>query len=571
MNSPTHATFPPTRGAPPRHGFFLLAKLRLRMLRNFVNQSLAERPLNLIGTAITLGIIWIGLYFVFLYTFYEVNKQTLEGIVAMPLIFTFFFLALTAMLAFSNAIISYGSLFRRPESNYLLSSPIAPRDMVAVKFIETLALSSWSLLLLGLPLMMAMAHRFDEPWTFYPLFIGLFILFIPMPGAFGMILAWFVAMLFPKTPKRTFVIFAVLLGIFAAWWAWRLTHNAETSNEWLKQFYDRVAIVQGAFLPHTWVAKGITHALQGRTTDAAFYLVVTTANSLLACLIAIHLVAARFTPAFARAQSTGHRHNITSGKVIGLLANILFAYLPRKQRLLAANDLRTFFRDPLQWMQMVILFGLLLLYVVNVRRLWTDLLTPQYQVLIAFLNLVAVTLILATFTSRFVFPLISLECQQLWMLGLLPLPRKRIVTAKFLYALTVTLIAALGVIALSILRLELPRPLAMAHIVSVISVCIGLCGVSIGLGARMPVFNERNPARIAGGYGGTISLMCSIVLVIISLVGMGLLSLRAVQYGAGTQLSTPMLIWLIAVALLNIIAAAAALKIGSRHFQRLQC
>src|SRR5690606_35245251 len=100
--------------------------------------------------------------------FVQVRRQVLEGIVATPLIFTFFFLALTGMLAFSNAILSYGSLFRRKESEYLLAAPFAPRDIVIVRYLESLALSSWSLVLLGLPLMMAIARVFQEQWTFYP-------------------------------------------------------------------------------------------------------------------------------------------------------------------------------------------------------------------------------------------------------------------------------------------------------------------------------------------------------------------------------------------------------------------
>src|SRR5439155_21465831 len=106
-------------------------------------------------------------------------------------------------------------------------------------------------------------------------------------------------------------------------------------------------------------------------------------------------------------------------------------YMRSRRRLLAAKDLITFFRDPLQWSQMAILFGLLALYVSNVRNMWTDLAEPRLTLLIAFLNLTAVRLILDTFTNRFLFPLISLDGQHLWLLGLLPLPRIRLVLAKF--------------------------------------------------------------------------------------------------------------------------------------------
>jgi ABC-2 type transport system permease protein len=193
------------------------------------------------------------------------------------------------------------------------------------------------------------------------------------------------------------------------------------------------------------------------------------------------------------------------------------------------------------------------------------------QLLIAFLNLTAVSLILATFTSRFVFPLISLEGQQLWLLGLLPLPRSRMIVAKFLYALTITVFAALGVMGVSVYRLELPGPLAVGHIVCSAAICIGLCGVSIGMGARLPVFTERNPARIAGGFGGTVSLFVSIILVVVSLMGMGFMSYEAAQAGYGQAFVPLMVWWLIAVIFINATAAFIAMSIGIRHFNRIEC
>ena len=54
---------------------------------------------------------------------------------------------------------------------------------------------------------------------------------------------------------------------------------------------------------------------------------------------------------------------------------------------------------------------------------------------------------------------------------------------------------------------------AVANGVVIAAVCVGLCGLSVGLGARFAVLDERNPARIAGGVGGTINLIASVVFV----------------------------------------------------------
>jgi len=551
-------------------GVLLLLRLRLLLLRNHLRQALAHRPVRLVGSILSIVLIWIGLYVLLVYTLRQVRRPVLEGIVATPLIFTFFFLAMTGMLALSNAILSYGGLFRRPESSYLLAGPLRPRDVVIVKYLESLVLSSWSLLLLGLPLMMAMARTFDEPFSFYPLFLAIFLLFIPMPGALGLLLAWGAAVVFPKTPRRMIVILGLIIGATGAWWMWNVARTPMNSARWLTDFYDRVALVQGAMLPHTWVSKGINHALQGQTPEAIFYLFVTLANALFASMVAVTIVSRCFMTAFDRAQGSGARGARRSGRFVSWLAEVFFAYLPWRQRMLAAKDLKSLCRDPLQWSQMAILVGLLVLYVSNVQRLWSDFDDPKLKLLIAFLNQTAVSLILATFTNRFVFPLVSLEGQQLWLLGLLPISRGRIILAKFLYALTITGMAAVGVMAVSVYKLELSRPLATAHIISIIAICMGLCGVSIGIGARMPIFNERNPARIAGGFGGTVSLLTSIALVVVSLVGMGIMSVKALASDWGTAFSQEMVAWLGLVVAVNLVAAVVAMGIGIRHFSRME-
>jgi ABC-2 type transport system permease protein len=552
-------------------GIGLLLRVKAVALRNMFHQALRQRPLYLLGSVTSVALIWIGLYIMLYFTFREVRRHSLEGIVATPLIFTFFFLALTAMLAFSNAILCYGGLFKRQESAYLLATPLPARDLVLLRYVESLALSSWSLILLGLPLMLAIASHSDEPWSFYPLFLGAFVLFIPLPGALGLLLAWTIVRLAPKTPRRAMALLAAFVMTGMVIWAWRIAREPVTSSAWLNNFYDRVSIAQNALLPHTWVAKGINYAVQAQPSESAFYLFVTLANALFFSLVAVWIVSRGYTSAFARAQVSGSRSVRRSGRVIGFFAETLFAYLPGQQRLLAVKDLKSFFRDPLQWSQMAILFALLGLYAANVPKLWIeDFSGSQLQSLVSFLNLTAVSLIMATFTSRFVFPLVSLEGQQLWLLGLLPLRRSRMIMAKFLYASTITLLAAGAVMGISVYRLELPGVMAAAHIAAAAAICIGLCGVSVGVGARMPVFHEHNPARIAGGFGGTVSLLISVALVIASLVCMGVMSLQGIRAGYGDMLMPEMLGWLIAVVAMNGVAALVALRVGIKHFNRVE-
>src|SRR5205823_6479499 len=102
--------------------------------------------------------------------------------------------------------------------------------------------------------------------------------------------------------------------------------------------------------------------------------------------------------------------------------------------ILVVKDVKTFLRDGTQWTQVLIFFGILALYIGNLRNFSYPLDQPFYQNLISFLNLGATCMTLATLTSRFIFPLISLEGRRFWVLGLVPLDRRQIMMSKFYFA-----------------------------------------------------------------------------------------------------------------------------------------
>ena len=506
--------------AKPR--LMLLLDVRVQSIRNRLRQALADAPVRLLATFALVVVIWLGLWGLFELVFTQIRRTPLEATVAIPLVFSYFFVAMLVLLTLSNALIAYGMLFSRQEVEYLLASPVRPGDIVGLKYIESLVMSSWSFFVLGLPLMFSIARQTNEP-AFCPLFIAFFLLFIPIPGALGLLLAWLAARFLPRSMLRAVLGLAGVGAAVAFVWALRSLQAGDVATDvWLRSFFGKMSFVEAALLPNNWVARGIEHAKAGRLSEALCYLGVTFANALFLSWVIVGLVSRRYAKAFDRAASGRGRLERVASKGIGGPAAWVFFYLPRRLRLIAAKDLRTFFRDPLQWGQLAILFGLLVLYLPNVPTLHFRMAGTGWVLLIPFLNLCAISLILATFTCRFVFPLISLEGQKLWLVGLLPMPRSRLLLAKFAFSLTVTVLVAVSAMTLSVVKLEMEAPWAAIHLTVTASVCFALCGFAVGLGARFPMFHEPNVARIANGFGGTTNLLASVALVSVVLAGVGL-------------------------------------------------
>ena len=165
-------------------------------------------------------------------------------------------------------------------------------------------------------------------------------------------------------------------------------------------------------------------------------------------------------------------------------------FLYPQLRLIVLKDIRLFRRDPLQWSQFLILVGLLLLYFINVHHVGSNQKFSQWVNVVSFMNLSVVGLLMSTFTTRFVFPMVSLEARCFWLLGLLPLNRDTILWSKFLFSVGSLLVPCGLLVLLSDWRLAGAQGLDCRAPVTSLLLCLGLSGIGVGLGARLPLLRN---------------------------------------------------------------------------------
>jgi ABC-2 type transport system permease protein len=258
----------------------------------------------------------------------------------------------------------------------------------------------------------------------------------------------------------------------------------------------------------------------------------------------------------------------------------LFFFLRRPVRLLILKDLRTFRRDPAQWSQFLIFFGLLAFYFLNIPRLGYAVQSPSWRNLVSFLNLSVTALILSTFTSRFIFPLLSLEGRNFWVLGLFPVSRDEILWGKFAFSAGISLLPTEILVFLSDLMLGMSPVIIALHLAMVAVLCMGLSGISVGLGARLPNLRESDPSKIAVGFGGTLNLLVSLIFIFAIVTALAVpchLYFLGQEHPDSTRLALShagFRFWLI-VAILGSLAIGAVgtflpLRIGMKAFQRME-
>jgi ABC-2 type transport system permease protein len=500
--------------------------LRGRIAANYLRQVLRQSRLRLSLVTLLTAVLWGGLFELFAGGFQFLDVMIPDQVThddTARAVFSIFFASLTLMLVFSTGIIIYGGLFRSPEVQFLFSLPARSERVFLHKFQEAMLFSSWGFLLLGTPMLIAYGSVEESGWYYFTVLLPFLIGFAYIPGSLGAIVALMLVRWLPRRMLRTLSIAGgaaalAALVVAAVWWRTGRAESGLLTPGWFQDMLDRLRFSEARLLPSWWLSSGLLEAAQagmGENNERAAlvesfkFLSLTLSNALLLHQVAVWMATRVYRTAYQSLHGDLSGSRRPRAKAIDRWIERLAIFLTPQMRLLIVKDLRLFRRDPVQWLQFLIFFGLLALYFLNIRRLSYDVNYASWVNMISFLNLSVVGLILSTFTTRFIFPMISLEGRRFWILGLLPVRRETILLGKFLFASVGSVVPSTLLVILSDTMLRVSPLILMFHILACILFCAGLSGIAVGLGAIMPNLREESPSRIAAGFGGTLNLILS--------------------------------------------------------------
>lgn len=581
----------------------LLWRMRYGVSRRQLRQQLTTARLRtLLVVGLSFGF-WVGLFAMF----YE-GFQFVVDYVGQPgasyhaqtvrFVFHLFFASLNVMLIFSSGIILFTGLFSSPETRYLMTLPIRPQRLVLYKFQEAIFYSSWGFFLMASPMMVAYGLSAGAPWYYYGMMLPLILAFVYIPSGIGALACLWVVHQLPRL-RNLIVGGAALITIaFTGRAIWLTVSGPQTrlfGSEWFQETLQRFRFTQHEWLPSSWLTGGLLEAARpaplANTTSEVMHLPILQSGLYLALLISnamvLHLLVIWAAKRWFRSSYSGlacrpkrRRYGRASWLDVGTAT--LLGVFPPTLRLLLIKDWRLLRRDPVQWSQFLIFFGLLVLYFLNVDRFNNPNRDVSYLTwinVVSFLNLTVVGLILSTFTTRFIYPMISLEGQCSWILGVMPVRRDIILWSKFLFASLGSWMPCAVLVLLSDLMLNASAPIVIVHQLSCALLCLGLSSIAVGLGAMMPNFHETSPSKIAAGFGGTLNLVLSALYIIVIVVLSALpIHLHAIAGDAPWKVALfsaeKVTLWLWGGAILAVIVAAAAtalpLRWGLRAYRQME-
>ena len=430
------------------------------------------------------------------------------------------FLAFFSMLVFSNIIITLSTTYISRELDFFMALPMRHKDIFIVKLVESVIYSSWAFAILSLPLFMAYGAAEKVGFLYYLLTLLLVVPFLAIPAAIGAALTLLISAYLPARKTRMISVALATVAILVTVVTVRVLGFRKIFGlSDVKDFSQIMGFLSKGndpVFPNYWLTQGMIAAGAGKLWEWFYWFCVILSTALMLLQLCWWMAPRVYYKGWALAKESATQTSI-SGRfsLLNWLCNKL-SFLPSQTRALVTKDIKTFWRDPAQWTQIIMLFGLLFIYIGNLRSAsrYTgaiNIFFPRWQTLLSFFNLGATCFILSIITTRFIYPMLSLEGKQFWVVGLAPMDRSKIVWEKFWLSAISAMIMAEGMMLFSNYILKVNLFMRILSAGTIVLMSFGLTSLSVGLGAITPDFREDNPARIANGFGGTMNVVLSLI------------------------------------------------------------
>jgi ABC-2 type transport system permease protein len=423
-------------------------------------------------------------------------------------------LAFLSILLLSNIITALSTFFLAKDLDLLVAAPISRSRFYVAKLGETVVHSSWMVGLLALPIFTAYGIVYQGGLLFPLVALAAFIPYLILPAVAGITITQVLVNIFPARRTRE------LLGLIATGAAvivlvmLRFLRPEQLARpEGFKDLVDYLAVLRAPtspLLPSEWTGAIIMNWLL-RVADP-WPIAKLWVTAALAVGLGALLHRRLYHPGFSKAQEGAERkiRRPMRGPVAGLLSSV-----SASKREFILKDLRLFFRDNTQWTQLILLAVLLLVYLFNIKSLPLhsgERVPFRLITMVSFLNLGLAGFVLAAVAVRFIFPGISLEGRQMWLLRSSPLDASAMLWSKYWIGTMPLLLLALTITILTNWLLHATAFMMAVAVGTIVLYTLAASALALCFGALYPRFDTENAAQIPTSFGGLVYMMSSLTL-----------------------------------------------------------
>lgn len=485
-------------------------------------------------------------------------------------------MAFGGILLLSNLVAALSTFFLARDLDMMVAAPVDWLRFYLAKLLETMVHSSWMVILLLIPILTAYGIVYDGGPLFPFVAVAAVVPFLIVPSALGAGLTLLLVNLFPARRTRDILTLVAAGAVAGGVLLLRVMQPEQLARpEGFQNLVGFIAVLEtpsGALLPSEWASQVIMNWFLRVADPLPIALLWTTAGAFVVFGAMLHQ---RFyAEGYSKAQEGTGTHR--QGQHWQRATRLLLGWLPVTQREFVLKDLRIFFRDTTQWSQLILLAVLLLVYIFNIRalplfsgeRVPTSLVT-----LVVFLNQGLAGFVLAAIAARFIFPAVSLEGRQLWLLRSSPLDLRAMLWSKYWIGTAPLLVLAVGITWVTNLILRAEVFMMAVSLGTVVLYTLAASALALAMGVYYPQFETENAAQIPTSFGGMLFMMASVTLLgtIIAIeAGPVADHLRASQQGVPLTSSPDLWLALGLVVFVCGATAFASLRLARRKLENLE-
>jgi ABC-2 type transport system permease protein len=484
-------------------------------------------------------------------------------------------LALLSILLLSNIITALSTYFLAKDLDLLVAAPVGGVRLYLAKLSETVVHSSWMVALLSLPIFTAYGIVYSGGPLFPLVAVAAFVPFLVIPAVVGTIITMFLVNVFPARRTRELLGLVGLGALVTVVMVLRFMRPERLARpEGFESFVDYLAELRtptSRLLPSEWAADMVMNWLLRVADPQPIALLWATGLAAVALGALVHRWL--YHSGFSKAQEGAERK--VRRPLRGPLGALLRS-MPVAKREFIYKDLRLFFRDNTQWSQLILLAVLLLIYIFNIKSLPIhsgERIPFSLVVVISFLNMGLAGFVLAAVAGRFIFPSVSLEGRQMWLLRSSPLDSRAMLWSKY-WTGTVPLLLLAAVITTLTNWLLQAGPFMMAvSLCTIVLYTLAVGALALSFGVFYPQFGTENAAQIPTSFGGVVYMMASLsllALVIMLEAPPVAQQLRARHQGGQLGLTPGLLLAGGAVTVILVVATIVPLRLSAGRIERME-
>lgn len=484
-------------------------------------------------------------------------------------------LAFLSILLLSNVITALSTFFLARDLDLLVAAPVSWLRLYLSKLFETIVHSSWMVGLLALPILTAYGIVFSGGPLFPFVAIAAIVPYLMLPAVAGTVFTVVLVNVFPARRTRELLGLVGIGAVAVVVVLLRFIRPEQLARpEGFRNFVDYLTALKTPttpWLPSQWSADMIMNWLTRVSDPAPVARLWVGGGIALAAGAAVHWWL--FLPGYSKAQEGAQRK--VRRALRGPAARAL-TWLPPQQREFLFKDARLFFRDNTQWSQLILLVVLLMIYVFNIKSL------PIHSgervpfaliTIISFLNLGLAGFVLSAVAARFIFPGISLEGRQMWLLRSSPLDPRTMLWSKYWMGTVPLLVLAIGITTLTNSMLRVSPFMMGVSLATIVLYTMAVSALALAFGVFYPQFGTENAAQIPTSFGGIVFMMTSLCLLalVITIEAMPVTAqLRAWQRGQQLQATPELLAAGVLVAGICVAATLVPLRLSARRLELME-